>query len=335
MDLPTYEGVSDAFNLIRPYHPPTPLVRSECLSRAFDADIWLKIETVSAVGSFKLRGALTEILRVRSHGSIVGAVTASTGNHGQGVAYASRILDIPANIFLPAGANLVKKAMIELLGGKVHMVGEEVDLDTKRAAREFAKEMGHTFVDDGEGLGVMEGAGTVGLEIARRLDDIYATFLPIGSGSLAAGCGAALKALQPKMRVIGVPAKGAPAMYESFRAGRVIEGSVRPGMVADGLAGRSPTELALQSLLKFLDDAVLVDDEETLASIHTLSATAHVLVEPSGAAAFAAAWHCREKLRNRRVVVVLTGANISMDTLKRALGVAPFFNINLECRNVN
>ena len=321
MKLPRLKGIEDACRRIRPYLPETPLVRSEVLSRAFAAEVWLKNETVSPIASFKLRGALCEVLRARDVGFVQGVVTSSTGNHGQGVAFAARQLGISAEVFLPVGANPLKKAMIRALGAVIRETGRDLD-EAKTEARAFAAAEGRLFVDDGDGLGVIEGAGTLALEAARTLPRIDAMFVPMGSGALASGCAAAVKALHPRARVIAVQSTGAPAMVESFRAGRPVERPVQT--LADGLVCRVPAPLALDALLALLDDALLATDEELLAAMHTLVACAHVLTEPAGAAALAGAWQMRHALTGQTVVFVLSGANVTSDLLRRALAERPF-----------
>lgn len=322
--LPSLQGIEDALHQIRPFLSETPLVRSELLSQLLAADIWIKNETVSPIACFKLRGALTELLRAQSYGAISTAVTSSTGNHGQGVAYAARLLGIPAHIFLPVDANSAKRMTIEALGGTVHEAGSDIDA-AKAVARAFAIENSYCFVDDGESLGVMEGAGTIGLEIAQTLSAIDWLIVPMGSGSLASSCGAALKALQSQARVLAVQAQGSPAMVESFHARRALSRPVYT--VADGLVCREPARLALAALWEFVDDALLVSDEELLVAVHALAALAHVLTEPSGAAAFAAAWQRRAALKGKRIVLVLTGANITIEILQRAVMTALPFSV--------
>src|SRR5918999_3849638 len=190
--LPTLTGIREARDASRSYLPETPLLRSELLSRALAADVWLKLETVSPVASFKARGALTALLRARRRGTLDAAVTSSTGNHGQGVAFAARILGVPAHVFMPDPPNPVKRRMVEAFGAEVHLAGHDIDV-AKDAAQYFALERGLPLVDDGESLDVMEGAATVGLEIAERLDAVDTVFVPMGSGNLAAGCAVALK----------------------------------------------------------------------------------------------------------------------------------------------
>jgi threonine dehydratase len=298
-------------------------VRSELLSRTLAADVWLKNETVSPIASFKLRGALTALLRARDGGRAVEAVTSSTGNHGQGVAYAARAAGVAAHIFLPSGANPVKRRMIEALGATVHEGGADLD-DAKADAERFAAARGLLFVDDGESLDVMEGAGTVGLEVAERLPDVDVLFVPMGSGTLAVGCAVALKDRQPRARVVAVQSSGSPAMVESFRARRAVERAI--DTVADGLVCRVPARLALEGLWAFIDDAVTVPDPMLLQTLRALVEHAHVLVEPAGAAGLAAAWANRADLRGRRLVLVLTGANVTTPVLEAALSSPPLFD---------
>ncbi|HEX2501194.1 MAG TPA: pyridoxal-phosphate dependent enzyme [Methylomirabilota bacterium] len=320
--LPHLAGIERARVALRPHLPETPLVRSELLSRALDADVWLKNETVSPIASFKLRGAFTALLRAHEAGVAVGAVTSSTGNHGQGVAYASRAVGVAAHVFLPHGANPVKRRMIEALGATIHEGGVDLD-EAKVDAQRFAASRGLLFVDDGESLDVMEGAGAVGLEVADRLPEIDVLFVPMGSGTLAVGCAVALKGLQPRARVVAVQSSGSPAMVESFRERRAVERAI--DTIADGLVCRVPARLALEGLWTWIDDAVSVPDSMLLRALRALVEHAHVLVEPAGAASLAAAWAGRLDLRGRRLVLVLTGSNVTMAVLEAALSAPALF----------
>jgi threonine dehydratase len=320
--LPHPSGIESALAVLRAHLPETPLVRSELLSRALEADIWLKNETVSPIASFKLRGALTALLRAREAGATRDAVTSSTGNHGQGVAAAARAVGVAAHVFLPREANATKRRMIEALGATIHEVGADID-EAKSAAQAFAASRGLLFVDDGESLDVMEGAGTVGLETAERLPGIDTLFVPMGSGTLAVGCAVALKGIQPGARVVGVQSSSAPAMVESFHARGAVERPI--DTLADGLACRVPARLALEGLWTWVDDAVTVSDPSLLGALRALVEHGHVLVEPAGAAGLAAAWACRDELRGRRVVLVLTGANATLPVVAAALSAPPLF----------
>lgn len=296
--------VAAAAGRLAPYAKPTPLVRSLLLSKELGCDLWIKNETVSPIASFKWRGALNDLLREPS----TSVVTSSTGNHGQGVAWAARVAGVTAHVFLPRGANPVKRAKIELLGATIHDVGADLD-DAKGLAMEFARAEGLRFVDDGDSAGVIEGAGTVGLEIAQQLERVDVVYVPMGSGSLASGVGMAL----PAPRIIAVQAKGSPAMVESFHARRAIERPI--DTIADGLVCRVPARLALDALLEHVDDAITVTDDELLAAARKMILGAHLLVEPSGAAGLAAAM--RGDVRGKTVVAIATGANVTPEVFNR------------------
>ncbi|HEY5610992.1 MAG TPA: pyridoxal-phosphate dependent enzyme [Thermoanaerobaculia bacterium] len=313
----TFEGIVNAANRIGRSIPPTPIARAEVLSQLFGAEIWIKNETVSPIASFKLRGALTALMRNQSAASVV---TSSTGNHGQGVAFAARALGRKAEIFLPRGANPLKRRMIELAGARIHEVGYDLD-GAKEEAIRYARDRGLLFVDDGESLDVIEGAGTVGLEIVDSLSGVDLVFVPMGSGSLASGVAVAVKERFPDARILAVQSSGAPAMARSFRARRAV--SVPVDTVADGLVCREPARVALENLIAFVDDAIEVSDDAILAAMHQMIRDAHILVEPAGAASLAGAAAYSKHLKGERVVLIASGANVTDDILRRALD-APF-----------
>jgi len=296
---------------LAPYGKTTPLVRALLLSRQLGCDLWVKNETVSPIASFKWRGALNDLLRDPGGNVVI----SSTGNHGQGVAWAARVTGCVAHVFLPNGANPTKRAKIELLGATIHDAGHDLD-EAKALAIDFARAEGLRFIDDGDSEGVIEGAGTAGLEIARELERIDVVFVPMGSGSLAAGVATVIKERHPNARVIAVQAQGSPAMVESFHARRAIERPIHT--IADGLVCRVPAQLALDALLQSVDDAVVVPDEALLAAARAMILGAHILVEPSGAAGLAAAM--RADVQGKVVVVIATGANITPELFERLHG---------------
>jgi threonine dehydratase len=322
IDLPTLQGIVDAETRLRPFSAETPLIRSTAFSRQFDADVWLKIETISPVASFKWRGALNHLMLAQDSGTYERAVTSSTGNHGQGVTYAAGILGLKADIFLPVVNVAVKKRMIELLGGTIHEIGKDIDA-AKDAAHSFASLHGAVFVDDGESLAMMEGAGTVGLEISRCITDIDRVYVPMGSGVLATGVATAVKALQPDAEIIAVQSEGAPAMVESFRLRKPVERPI--DTFADGIVCRVPAHRALQGILATVDDCRLVTDLAILGAMHTMMIWGHILAEPGSASVLARAYEDRSELAGRRVVLVVTGANVDGQLIARALSTSPLW----------
>jgi threonine dehydratase len=308
--LPTASGIRAAAELLRPYSCETSLTRSSTLSNEFCADVWIKNEIASPIRCFKHRGALTHLLRAAHRTPLSAVVTSSSGNHGLGVAYAAKQLGSTAHVFLPVDANAVKRASIEALGATIHSFGSDID-EAKGEARAFASQREYAFVDDGESLDVIEGAGTIGLEITQSLENVDLVFIPMGSGSLAGGCGCAIKAASPSTKVIAVQSSGSPAMAESFRQRCAVTLPIHT--IADGLVCREPADLALRCLLAFVDDVEVVEDGQILSAVYDLAVACGLPVEPSAAAALAAARNRREEVNRRRVVIVATGGNISAE----------------------
>jgi threonine dehydratase len=316
----TFDGVLQARERIARHLPKTPLIRSTGLSDILEADVWLKVETISPIASFKARGALNHILLARSGGGCTGAVSSSTGNHGQGVAYAAKLAGIPSDIFLPIGSVAIKKRMIALFGGMVHEIGHDIDA-AKEHARLFAIERNATFVDDGESVAMIEGAATVGLEVAEELAGIDYIYTPMGSGVLASGTGLAIKHRQPAAQVIAVQSQGSPAMVESFHARRPVEKPINT--IADCIVCRVPARQALDGILRWVDDCRLVSDGELLSAMHTMLVLGHILVEPGAASVLARAYADKAKLKDKRVVLIATGANVDGEMIARALAKPP------------
>lgn len=315
MNIPEQSEILAAAERLSPYlGQPTPLFRSAALSELLAADIWLKVETTGPIASFKLRGALNALLT--APGKPASAVTASTGNHGQGVAYAARLLGMAADIFVPEGCVAEKLAAIRRFGGRLHVGGADIDA-AKDKARRHAAATGGEFVDDGESGPLIAGAATAGVEIGKGLADIDIVLVPMGSGSLAGGTGLGVKIHQSKAKVWAVQSEGAPAMVESYHARHPVERDIRT--VGDCIVCRVPALLALTTLLQSVDDAFLVPEATLLPALHTAAVAGRILVEPGAAAGLAGAWHRRAALRNKRVVILLTGANASAALVQRAM----------------
>jgi len=310
------EQIRAADELLGEFLTPTPTVESPALSEYLNAAVYLKCEFISPIGSFKARGALFAMLQARCRGALTAAVTSSTGNHGQGVAYAAHRLGVPAHIFLPLNPNPEKLAMIERLGARVVIGGADVD-EAKDLARRFAAAEQFTFIDDGESEDVIYGAGTVALELARQAPGLDFCFVPMGSGSLASAIGAGFRLVGADTRIVAVQSEAAPAMVESFRARRPIARPITT--LAEGLACRLPARLALDGLLSFVDDAIAVSDEELISCTGLMLRVGHLLVEPAAAAALAGARALAPQIAGKRVALVLTGANVTLPIVQRAI----------------
>ena len=311
--LPSAQGVHEAAERLRPHLASTPLMLSETLSKAYQCEVFLKMEMISPIGSFKLRGALNCIL-AQDHASDL-IVASSTGNHGQGVAYAARLLGRRCRIFLPSNPNPMKLSKIRLLGAEVSVGGSDGD-DAKALAKEFCTGIDALFVDDGEDKFVIEGAATVGLQIGSALNRIDMVFVPMGGGVLAAGTALGVKIEHPGARVIGVQPSQAPSMFESFIAKSAVTRPVRTEI--ESLAQGGPARLTLETVLRHIDDIVLASDDELFSGAKTLALAAHLLVEPGAAAGLIGLSRLGSRLpRNARVVLVLSGANLDSRNFDR------------------
>lgn len=298
---------------IRPHVPESPLFASPALSALLGADVWIKADCISVLSAFKLRGALNHLL---AEPKAEAAVTASTGNHGQGVAYAAKLLGRRADVFLPEVSPRNKREAIARLGATLHIQGADLD-EAKDAARAFAELHALPFVDDGESPHVIAGAGTIGLEIGRALPAAAYIFAPTGSGNLAGGTAIGLKAARAAGKVIAVQSAQTPCMVRSFHARSAIEHPVTT--ICDCLNQRIPPKLALATMIAHVHGAIEVDDAECLSAMHSALTRAHMLVEVGTAAALAGAYAMREKIRGETVVLLFTGANSDAAMIARAL----------------
>lgn len=313
MLLPELKDVLAAEARIRPHVAVSPLWHAPALSEVSGTEIWIKGEALSPLASFKLRGALNHLLAVPQASR---AVTSSTGNHGQGVAYAARALGMKADVFLPEGSTETKRQAIARLGASLHVGGADLD-EAKERARAFAKAEDAAFIDDGESPHVIAGAGTVGLEIARQLPDADVVFSPVGAGCLAAGTAMGLKAAGAKASVIGVSSAQTPCMVMSFHEKRSISHPVTT--LCDCLNQRIPPELSLAALMAHVDDMIAVEDAECLSAMKLAMTAGHMLIEPGTAASLAGAFRRRKELQGKKVVLIFSGANVDPAMIARAL----------------
>jgi threonine dehydratase len=251
-------------------------------------------------------------------GPIEEVVACSTGNHGAAVASAAKQFGIKARIFLPANCNPVKRERIVTLGAAIT---ESMDSDPASAfalAAEYAKQAGVFFLNDATDADLPAGPATIGCEILEQLPETSAVVVPMGDTALIRGIAAAAKQIAPQVKIIGVQAERAPAYYLSWKEGKVV-GTETCDTIADGLATRTPEPANVRDVKNFVDDVVVVSEEQLLRAIETLLLEEHVLAEPAGAASTAALEKCGVRCGDH-VVLVVSGANISREVLKRAIG---------------
>lgn len=281
-------------------------------------DVWLKLEQLQHSGSFKARGACNRLFAASDDALRAGVVTASGGNHGLGVAWAAARRGARATVYLPEKAPQSTVARLGELGAKVVRHGRDWD-DAWAVAAEHAKAEGALLVHPFEDAEVIAGQGTIGLELLAQLGRIDVAVVAIGGGGLIGGIALALKSLAPSVRVIGVEPTGATAMKDSLAAGRLVA-LERVDTIAGTLAPRSvgPNTLALAA--RYVDDVVLVSDDELRAAMRRLWSEARLLVEPAGAAAVAAVAGGHVATAGKRVAVLVCGANFDPGMAAAALG---------------
>jgi threonine dehydratase len=313
---PTFQDVLAAHKRVKPYLAPTPLYHYPLLSELVGAEVWVKHENHQPVGVFKVRGGINLVSQLSPEEKEKGVITASTGNHGQSIAYAARLFGVRAIVGMPEGANPGKVAAIRQLGAEIMFHGKDFD-DARQRVEELAQQEGYRYVSSGDEPHLIAGVGTHTLEILGELPDADAIIVPVGGGSGASGACIAAKAIDPDIQVIGVQAEKAPSACLTWKARERVE--ARMETFAEGLATRAPFMLPQSILWENLDDFILVSEEEMLQCIvHFLECT-HNLAEGAAAASLAAALRLRDRLAGKKVVLIMTGGNLSLSNLRRAL----------------
>jgi threonine dehydratase len=310
--------VERARELLSRYLRPTRLVLAESLAQRSGAHVHLKIESDLPTGSFKPRGALNALLTTAAQRDVPGVVAASTGNHGAAVAYAARIAKIGATIFLPENPNPVKRARIVALGAKVIERGAMGGSGASEGAAKFAHERGHYFLDDASDPLVPTATATIASEILDEIPAPDVIFVPMGDTSLIRGVAAEAKRRHPGVRIIGVQAEQAPAYVRSWQQGEVVVPDACD-TIADGLASLRPLEANVISIRALVDEVRLVSESALLEAIRILLLDEHVVAEPAGAAATAAFLQDPSAYADAKVVLLVTGANLSPEVLCRAV----------------
>jgi threonine dehydratase len=313
----TPSSVERAARELAAYLPPTPLQYSRAFTHKAGCHVHIKIESIQPIRAFKVRGALTKIMRLHPEKGSAGVITASAGNHGQGVAYAAAVFKIPATVYVPETANQLKVEAIKRLGATVVPAGRNYN-DAYLEAMRHQEQGGATFVHAFNDPDVIAGQGSIAVELLNDLEHFDTVLVPIGGGGLIGGIAMYLKEKRPGVRVIGVEPAGADGMRRSLEAGRVVTLD-RVNTIADGLAASAPGQLTLELAQRYVDEVVLVQDDEMLRGIRLLFEWEHLLAEPAGAAALAALLYHYSPAPNERVVVVLSGANVTDEVMIRAL----------------
>jgi threonine dehydratase len=277
-----------------------------------DARVYVKHENHQPVGAFKVRGGVNLVARLSGDERKRGLIAASTGNHGQSVAFAARRFGVTARICIPERSNPVKVAAMRDLGAELIVDGADFD-DARENAERLAAEHGYRYVHSGNEPDLIAGVATEALEVLAQQPDIEAILVPVGGGSGAAGACIVAKSVNPAIRIIAVQSDAAPAAYLSWKERCPVQSESQT--YAEGLATRVPFELPQAILQEYLDDFVLVSETEIRAAQRTMIEATRNLIEASGAAPLAAALRLADDLRGRHVALVASGGNVSPEQL--------------------
>ena len=315
MDL-SLSDVLDARRRIAPHLKPTALYTYPALSELVGTEVWVKHENHQPIGAFKVRGGVNLVSRLSQEERDAGLIAASTGNHGQSVAFAARTFGVKAIICVPEGANPVKVDAMRRWGAEIVEHGGDFD-DAREHCEKLAEQNGYRYVHSGNEPLLVTGVATYTLEILEEQPDVEVLIVPVGGGSGAAGACVAAKSINDSIEVIGVQSAQAPAAYRSWKEGRLVEDTM--GTFAEGLATRTAFQLPQKIMRELLDDFILVDDADIKRAMLSLMEITRNLVEGAGAAATAAALQMKERLAGKKVAVVMSGGNVAPAQLRELL----------------
>ena len=313
----SFEDVLEARRRIRPHIPPTPLRRYAPLDEAVGGGItvWVKHENHNPTGAFKARNALAAMSVLSDEEKRRGVIAATRGNHGLGVAWAATLLGVPATICVPLGNNPEKNEAMGGYGASLVEEGRDYD-ESVAVAKRLAAKLGLTTIHSTNNRHVIAGAATMTLEILEERPDLEAMVVSVGGGSQAVGAMTVARAVKPGLTVYAVQAERAPATHDSWRAGRPIPGT-SADTFADGLATRNAYDMTFPALRAGLAGFVLVSEGEMAQAVRLLLSATHNLAEGAGAAGLAGLIRLRAELAGKRVGIILSGANIDRETLRR------------------
>jgi len=310
-----------AYNLIKETLSPTPLVRNDYLSRKYKANIFLKLENLQPIGSFKLRGALNKIASLTEEERAQGVVAVSAGNHAQGVAWAAKKFGVNATIIMPKPSPIVKILNTEALGAKVILAGDNVD-ESFDYVQNYLKENKGIYVHPFHDPLVIAGQGSIAYELKNQIDKIDYLVGAIGGGGLLSGLGFALKKFFPQVKVIGTQASGANSMVKSLQNGELAKSS-EVITIADGIKVKNPNEEMYQLLDSVVDDVIDVDDNKIAIAILELMEQARVIAEGAGAISLAAFDELYQKsprrFKEKNIVLTICGGNIDINLVDRII----------------
>jgi threonine dehydratase len=309
--------IQRAQNELRKYLEPSPLLRNAWLSENLGCEVFLKLENMQPVGSFKIRGATYKISKLTAPQRKRGVIAASAGNHAQGVAWGSKRLGVSSLIVMPKQAAIVKVQNTRAMGAEVVLAGDNYD-EAYIEAQKIARKSGRVFVHAYEDADVIAGQGTLALEVMEQLPDLDMIIGSIGGGGMMSGIGTVIRELRPEATIVGCQAKGANSMLQSIKKGRAVARD-RVETFADGIAVARASEVMRKILARTVDEFIEADDESIAASVLTLLEKAKVTAEGSAAISLTALEKIGKRARGKKVVLVICGGNIDVNVLSRII----------------
>ena len=318
MSFDIYQETLKANNRIRSMIRETTLDHSHSLTKMGDSQVYMKLENLQYTGSFKLRGAMNKILSLGQEDMNRGVVAASSGNHGAAVAYTLNKLNIPGRVYVPEDASPTKIETIQDYGVEVLVEGSDCVI-AEAVARQYSEMHGLTFVSPYNDSLVVAGQGTIAVELQHQLDKIDAVFVSLGGGGLISGLSGYLKKVNPGVKIIGCSPENSPVMISSIRAGEILDIESQPTL-SDGTAGGVEEGAITFDLCKRLvDDFILVTEEEIAESMRLFIEKEHLLIEGAAAVAIAGFLKQKSDYRDQKVVIIVCGGNIGLETFKKIL----------------
>lgn len=315
------EGFEKAYETLKEFLTPTPLIKNEWMSKKYGCNVYLKLENLQPVGSFKLRGAMNMMVNLTESERKKGVVAVSAGNHAQGVAWAAQQLGIEATIIMPTTTPIVKISRTEELGAQVILKGENVD-DSFEYAKTYLKENNKVYVHPFNDLNVIYGQGSIGFELKEQIDHVNFLFGSIGGGGLMSGVGFTCKEFFPGTTIVGSQSTGAASMIKSLQQGKLIE-SETVQTFADGIKVKKPEIKMYELLDTIVDEAVHVSDDKVAMSVLELMEQARVIAEGAGAINLAAFDEIFDRnprrFKGKNVVLLICGGNIDINLVDRII----------------
>jgi len=306
--------VREAADRIRPVVAETPVEQIEGLVPNIETKVFFKLENLQNTGSFKLRGASNKILSLSPKEAAKGVIAASNGNHGLGVAAAARAARIAAEVYVSNHVSPSKARRIEEYGAHIKRIGDD-PLEAELAARAAACEQGKVFISPYNDNEVMAGQGTIAVELLRQLPTLDALFVAVGGGGLIGGIGAYTKSASPQTEIVGCWPHNSPVLYESIKAGRILDVPEEPTLSESTAGGLEPGSVTLEVCSQVIDSSVLVSETEILDAMRRVRTLKGWIIEGSAAVAVAGFLKNAERYRGKRVAVVICGANVSEKVL--------------------